>query len=55
MKIKITEIEANATDLKASQTLGTAFSNALRNAFANIGAYEEQSYEDDDEDEERKE
>lgn len=39
MKIKITEIEANTEDLKASQTLGTAFSNTLRNAFSNIGAY----------------
>lgn len=40
MKIKITEIEANAEDLRAGQTLGTAFSNVLRNAFSNIGAYE---------------
>lgn len=39
MKIKITEIEANAEDLRAGQTLGTAFSNALRNVFSNIGTY----------------
>ena len=52
MKIKITEIEANAEDLRGSQTLGTAFSNALRNAFANIGAYEVQPYEDDDDENE---
>lgn len=34
MKIKITEIEANAEELKASQTLASSFSNLLRNAFA---------------------
>ena len=39
MKIKITEIEANAEDLRGSQTLGAAFSNALRNAFSNVGVY----------------
>lgn len=39
MKIKVTEIEANAEDLRAGQTLGTAFSNALRNAFSNVGVY----------------
>lgn len=53
MKIKITEIEANAEDLRAGQTLGTAFSNALRNAFSNIGAYgaPDESPVCDDEDE----
>lgn len=39
MKIKITEIEANAEELKVGQTLGTAFTNALRNAFSNAGVY----------------
>ena len=53
MKIKITEIEANAEDLRAGQTLGTAFSNALRNVFSNIGAYgaPDESLVCDDEDE----
>ena len=55
MKIKITEIEANAEDLRGSQTLGTAFSNALRNAFSNIGTYgatdESHVYDDEDESE----
>ena len=53
MKIKITEIEANAEDLRAGQTLGAAFSNVLRNAFSNIGAYgaTDESPVCDDEDE----
>lgn len=55
MKIKITEIEANAEDLRAGKTLGTAFSNALRNAFSNVGAYtvpnESPVYDDEDESE----
>lgn len=56
MKIKITEIEANAEDLRAGQTLGTAFSNALRNVFSNVGVYgvpnESPVYDDEDEIEE---
>ena len=53
MKIKITEIEANAEELRAGQTLGTAFSNALRNAFSNIGEHgdPDESLVCDDEDE----
>lgn len=55
MKIKITEIEANAEDLRAGQTLGTAFSNVLRSAFLNIGAYgqpdESPVYDDEDQSE----
>ena len=39
MKIRVTEIEANTEDLRSSQTLGAAFSNALRNAFSNVGVY----------------
>lgn len=33
MKIIITEIEANAEELKCSNTLAGCFSNALRRAF----------------------
>ena len=53
MKIKITEIEANAEDLRAGQTLGTALSNALRNAFSSVGVYgdPDESPVCDDEDE----
>lgn len=53
MKIKITEIEANAEDLRESQTLGAAFSNAVRKAFSNIGVYEVPNSQSvcDDEDE----
>lgn len=51
MKIKITEIEANAEDLRGSQTLGAAISNAMRNAFSSVGMYgvpNSQSVCDDD-------
>lgn len=55
MKIKITEIEANPEDLRVSQTLGTAVSNALRNVFSNVGVYgvpnESPVYDDEDESE----
>ena len=36
MKIKITEIEANAEDLRAGQTLGTAFSNMMMRTKARV-------------------
>lgn len=44
MKIKITEIEATAEELKASQTLASSFSNLLRNAFM-VGNYTEETDE----------
>lgn len=33
MKIRVTEIEASAEELKASQDLSSAFTNAFRTAF----------------------
>lgn len=48
MKIKITEIEANANELRASQTLASSFNNALRFAFTNTSTRME--YEEEDED-----
>lgn len=41
MKIKITEIEATAEELKASRPLSVSLSNLLRNAFM-MGNYTEQ-------------
>lgn len=37
MKIKITEIEATAEELKASEPLSSAFTNVLRRAFVGAG------------------
>lgn len=37
MKIKVTEIEATAEDLKASEPLSSAFTNTLRSAFVRVG------------------
>lgn len=37
MKIKITEIEATAEELKASEPLSSAFTNTLRRAFVGAG------------------
>lgn len=50
MKIKITEIEASANELRASNTVADGFLNVLRNAFGPFRAYEGES-EDECEDE----
>lgn len=41
MKIRVTEIEANTEDLRSSQTLGSAFSTVLRNAFVKVNEHPE--------------
>lgn len=50
MRIMITEIEANAEELKCSNTLAGSFSNMLRRAFMPTA---QDSEEDEDESEER--
>ena len=50
MKVKVTEIEANAEELRQSKTLSDALTNILRKSF--IGAYplrdEWDEFEDDE-------
>lgn len=45
MKIKITEIEASAEELRSSQTFASAFTNALRKAFISTPGFEEPTEE----------
>lgn len=49
MKIKITEIECNAEELRQSNTIAEAFTNMLRRAFTPFTAYNSADVEDDDE------
>lgn len=42
MKIKVTEIECNANELRQSNTIADAFANMLRNAFNGRPAIEEE-------------
>lgn len=55
MKIKITEIEANAEELKNSNSLSSNLTNLLRCAFApaarSYSSYSEEEDEEEDEDE----
>lgn len=55
MKIKITEIEADANELRSSQTLGMSLANALRTAFAGVGTDSSPSCPDDEEENEEEE
>lgn len=49
MKIKITEIEATAEDLRQSNSLADSFSRLLRNSFTSYPVYEDEDEEDEDE------
>lgn len=49
MKIKITEIECNAEELRQSNTIAEAFTNMLRRAFTPFTAYNPTEVEDNDE------
>lgn len=48
MKIKITEIECNAEELRQSNTIAEAFTNMLRMAFTPFTAYNSTVEDDDD-------
>lgn len=50
MKIKVTEIECNADELRQSNTLADSFSNLLRNAFMIRRAANQDEEEEDEED-----
>lgn len=45
MKVKVTEIEATAEDLRQSRTLAEAATNILRMALIPEGSYEEEEDE----------
>ncbi|MER2025550.1 MAG: hypothetical protein ABS879_08015 [Eubacteriales bacterium] len=49
MKIKVTEIEATAEDLRQSTSLASAFTSALRRAFVGVSAPEYITEDTDDE------
>ena len=49
MKIKVTEIEATAEDLRQSRTLAEAATNILRMALIPEGGYEGEEDEDEEE------
>lgn len=51
VRVTITEMEASADELRASQTLASAFTNVFRNCFTGVSvpSYEEDS-EGEDED-----
>lgn len=54
MKIKITEIEADARELRESNTLAQNFGNILKRAFMSCESFEEEEeYEDEGEDGEK--
>ena len=55
MKVKITEIEADANDLRSSKTLGMSLTNALRTVFAGIGTCSSSSCPDEEEENEEEE
>lgn len=48
MKIKVTEIEATAEDLRQSKSLSDSFTNMFRNAFAGATLGTLCEYDDDD-------
>ena len=49
MKIRVTEIECNADELRQSNTLADSFSNLLRGVFmCRQGAYQEEDEEDEE-------
>ena len=50
MKIKITEIEASAEDLRQSKSLSEAFTDAFRHTFILSGLTLHESEEEEDED-----
>lgn len=54
MKLKITEIEATADELKAANSFADALSNQLRNIFNSISTYQYQNtdFNDEEDDEE---
>lgn len=54
MKIKVTEIEASAEELKASQSLSSSLSNLLRNALmpGNYTNYTEETDEQNESEDE---
>ena len=53
MRIKVTEIECNADELRQSNTLADSFSNLLRGVFmGRQGAYQEEEEEKEEEDDE---
>lgn len=50
MKIRVTEIECNADELRQSNTLADSFSNLLRGVFmGRQGAYQEEEEGEEDE------
>lgn len=51
MKIRVTEIEASADDLRQSKSLAEAMSNAMRNAFNGINSIVFTTECDDEEEE----
>lgn len=48
MKIKVTEIECNAEELRQSNTIAEAFTNMLRRAFTPVEDADEGEVEQDD-------
>lgn len=50
MKIKVTEIECNAEELRQSNTMAEAFTNMLRRAFTPFSSYSSMDTESEDED-----
>lgn len=50
MKIKVTEIECNAEELRQSNTMAEAFTNMLRRAFTPFTTYSSTDTESEDED-----
>ena len=48
MKITITEIEATAEELRASNSLGDVFSNLLRNVFYKCSGYSEYNNQEEE-------
>lgn len=52
MRIKITEIEADARELRESNTLAQNFANLLSRAFQSREPFDDEEVEEDQEDEE---
>lgn len=51
MKIKITEIEADARELRESNTLAQNLANMLSRCFQNTEPFEEDAFEEDENEE----
>ena len=49
IRMEITEIEASADEVRASQTIGDAFRMALTRAFAPMGYYDTEEDEEEQE------